>query len=157
MAAHNCKYFYSPGDVVGYLTVLKKLPSERRPHSRLLCECKCGSKLIAYSNRLGIGKKKSCGCLQLALASFDKLFAGNCTYCGCPPSKTVQYGDSSLPFTFNGIDRVDNQQGYINGNVVSCCLQCNRAKGTMKAKDFIKWIKRAYRHIKNKGTFRQEQ
>lgn len=40
----------------------------------------------------------------------------------------------------NGIDRIDSDLGYVDGNVKSCCFICNRAKGNLSIIDFRKWI-----------------
>lgn len=86
---------------------------------------------------------------------FDELFRGICFYCGIPPSRTARYGRAgATPFTYNGIDRVDNKRGYEQDNVVSCCLCCNRAKGKMNVKEFTTWIERAYLHLRSAGAFR---
>lgn len=42
---------------------------------------------------------------------------------------------------YNGIDRVQNNVGYIPGNVVACCRWCNHAKGTRDVEDFLAWLK----------------
>lgn len=36
-----------------------------------------------------------------------------------------------------GLDRVNNDFGYLYENVVPCCRTCNIAKGSLKPKDFI--------------------
>jgi hypothetical protein len=36
---------------------------------------------------------------------------------------------------------MDNNLGYIKGNVVSCCGRCNRAKGTMNSDEFLYMVK----------------
>jgi hypothetical protein len=46
-----------------------------------------------------------------------------CYYCG---------GD-----TQDGLDRIDNSVGYIENNLVPCCINCNRAKATITQKDFL--------------------
>lgn len=38
------------------------------------------------------------------------------------------YCDEALPKT-GGLDRIDNARGYEPGNVVPCCLPCNRIRG----------------------------
>lgn len=38
---------------------------------------------------------------------------------------------------FNGIDRIDNNEGYVEGNVRSCCKTCNRMKSSMTAEMFV--------------------
>lgn len=64
---------------------------------------------------------------KLTLKIFSQLISGNCAYCGSFPRNSVLY----LRFTFlyQGIDRMDNSKGYIPGNVVPCCLECNSIKG----------------------------
>lgn len=44
-----------------------------------------------------------------------------CHYC---PGKLPKYG--------YGIDRKDNQKGYVVGNVVPCCWDCNARKGALE-------------------------
>lgn len=39
----------------------------------------------------------------------------------------------------NGIDRVENDQPYRLGNVVTACARCNRAKGTSTVQEFAEW------------------
>ncbi len=59
----------------------------------------------------------------------DALFRKPCHYCDYLP-----------PNRFNGIDRVVNSIGYVKGNVVPCCMWCNRAKGRRPAKEFMDWL-----------------
>lgn len=63
---------------------------------------------------------------SLTLAQCDALFSGVCHYCGAGPSFVNRI--YSTPFVYNGIDRVDNDQGYVIGNCVSCCKSCNSIK-----------------------------
>ena len=58
---------------------------------------------------------------------FKKLIIQPCAYCG----------EEGL----NGVDRVDNKQGYVLENCVPCCKVCNMMKYTSNAKDFIKKCK----------------
>lgn len=60
------------------------------------------------------------------------LLIGDCYYCGekCNPEKQL-----------HGIDRMDNNKGYINGNVCSSCEMCNMMKRTKNTEDFIKMCK----------------
>lgn len=61
-----------------------------------------------------------------------ELLIGNCKYCGISGKL--------------GIDRIDSNLGYIEGNVVSCCKTCNFAKRTMTEKEFYSWINRIAIH-----------
>jgi hypothetical protein len=55
-------------------------------------------------------------------------------------------------FTYNGIDRIDNSQGYIIDNVVPCCTKCNIAKGRQSIQEFKEWIYRAYAYLTKTET-----
>jgi hypothetical protein len=73
---------------------------------------------------------------------------GPCHYCGKPPSgccrrKNRTYGE----YAYSGLDRVDNNLGYIHGNVVSCCSHCNKAKRMMSVDEFRSWVDRVYHHF----------
>ena len=56
--------------------------------------------------------------INLLDADIAALITQECHYCGEKTDKA------------NGIDRKDNDQGYIHGNVLPCCSTCNYAKGT---------------------------
>ncbi len=56
---------------------------------------------------------------------FCALISLKCHYCGQIIKK------------FNGIDRIDNNFGYIEGNCVPCCGICNIMKHIMKHDEFI--------------------
>ena len=61
------------------------------------------------------------------------LFANkDCYYCG----NKKQFG----------LDRINSNIGYSKNNVVTCCGQCNIAKGELNQKDFIKHIKKIINH-----------
>jgi len=144
-----------------------------------LCDCDCGTKgkYVQDSNLIS-GGVQSCGCLKLeelkargmdkrqlrlneigryyrknakdrgftwtlSQADLEQIITKPCYYCG-----TV--GD--LGFDLNGIDRVDNNQGYLKDNVVSCCTTCNRAKMQMSTADFLAWIKQVYEHQKGEPS-----
>lgn len=69
-----------------------------------------------------------------------------CFYCGVEP-KQVSYNENKKDsFTYNGIDRYDNDKGYISGNCVPCCRTCNRAKLDLSVDDFYAWIGRIISH-----------
>lgn len=57
------------------------------------------------------------------------LFMQPCFYCGATANP------------LNGIDRVDNTQGYSESNCVPCCKVCNRAKSNMSTDRFESWLK----------------
>ncbi len=64
---------------------------------------------------------------------FQSLVSQPCHYCATPAAK--------------GIDRVDNDQGYIQGNVVPACITCNHAKKSTTVDEFrgqvdaiVRWV-----------------
>ncbi len=85
---------------------------------------------------------------NLSDEQFGKLTKGNCVYCGKEPSQVTGSRKRRGTYLYNGIDRVDNSEGYIFENVVSCCGSCNRAKDTMSQKEFLSWIIRIFMNIK---------
>ena len=75
------------------------------------------------------------------------LFAGDCFYCGCPPTRKFKKShQKNGPCTANGIDRLDNDIGYTVENSVSCCGGCNRAKGNTNLSEFLQRVVNIYRH-----------
>lgn len=44
------------------------------------------------------------------------------------------------PTKYNGVDRINNNFGYVETNIASCCWTCNRAKNNMTLLEFEKWV-----------------
>ena len=82
---------------------------------------------------------------NLSKESFKTLIKGNCHYCGQPPSNVHTF--CSIPYVYNGVDRIDNSLGYEDSNCVSCCKPCNVAKMDRSYNDFIAWIRRVHTHL----------
>ena len=77
----------------------------------------------------------------LTESEFFSLVTSPCAYCGAPPSKAVRR-DGSKPLLANGLDRRDNTVGYTRNNVVPCCWDCNKAKGSRSFQEFTAWLDR---------------
>lgn len=75
-----------------------------------------------------------------------------CHYCGCLPFNTTEKisPNSYGHFTFNGIDRINDNIGYEINNCVPCCHPCNLAKNTHTYDSFLEWIKRMVSFWKDK-------
>ena len=73
---------------------------------------------------------------ELTLEDFAQFIASDCHYCRSPPSA------KHVDLYYNGIDRVDNYEGYTKLNCVPCCFICNRAKCDMLYDDFQQWLMR---------------
>ena len=63
----------------------------------------------------------------------------------------LEYYNSKI-IELNGIDRVDNNKGYISGNCVSCCTDCNTAKMARTQEEFLTWAKRVVSHQEQKDS-----
>ena len=84
---------------------------------------------------------------------FKELTSSSCYYCGKTPtqiykgtqSKNIDSINHSL-YRYNGIDRLDNNKGYIIRNVVACCKTCNFFKSNISHDVFLDTIKHIYEY-----------
>ena len=86
---------------------------------------------------------------ELTPARFKKLTKSNCYLCGRPPSSQYKHDSSSrsqTPYIFNGVDRLENDKGYVRGNIVACCGHCNMAKGKKSVEAFLLYVYEIYNH-----------
>ena len=97
---------------------------------------------------------------ELSREEFMAMAQLPCRYCGVLPARVVynHLGIEQDPesirhssFMCNGIDRVDNERGYVTDNTVPCCETCNRAKRTMTAEQFLAWARRVVAHNSSMG------
>ena len=66
---------------------------------------------------------------SLSFEQFISFWQKSCNYCGSE-IKTI------------GLDRIDNNKGYIMENVCPCCRKCNIMKSNYTQKDFINHCKK---------------
>lgn len=81
---------------------------------------------------------------DLGLDVFLQITQKACYYCGAMPLKKANKGtvkNFSVDFIYNGVDRVDSNQGYVAGNVVPCCSRCNYMKRAMSMDEFLSAIR----------------
>jgi len=79
---------------------------------------------------------------EISKEDFKKMVKLNCFYCGREPSSIRAHGCGTYgSFIYNGLDRLNSDDGYTVNNSVTCCQQCNRMKGRMKYGDFIDLVK----------------
>lgn len=105
---------------------------------------------LLYCNYKARAKKKGIK-FNLTVEEFKILVSTNCVYCGRSPNQSVlgnrkrrHNGD----FIYNGVDRVDNEDGYTTENSISCCGICNKAKRDLPLDEFVSWV----RDITNYGS-----
>lgn len=81
---------------------------------------------------------------SLSKESFFALVVRDCFYCGAEPSmlKKSRYASCLV----NGVDRLDNKKGYIEGNCVPCCTTCNYMKRALSFDQFLAHIKKISKH-----------
>ena len=165
------------GDRFGKLVVVKYNGVRKKPSGSTvglyLCKCDCGNYTVVKTNNLTSGCTKSCGCLighkkmpkdQAAINKIirnykkgakergidwkikdshaKELISKECFYCG------AKFSNEWDGYKYNGIDRVDNEKGYEENNVVPCCKVCNVAKHDLSLRDFILWVRRVERHTR---------
>lgn len=106
------------------------------------------ARAILYSHYTTSSKRRGIT-FELSQDEALELFIGNCEYCGQPPSQRATTNTRIVQdvFLYNGIDRVNNEEGYTVKNCVSCCKTCNYAKSGMSQDEFIAWIVRTYNHL----------
>jgi hypothetical protein len=69
----------------------------------------------------------------LTFEQFSQFDGKPCFYCGETEER-------------RGIDRIDNDKGYIPNNCVSCCKKCNYMKRKLPLNDFINQCKKISSH-----------
>ena len=102
-----------------------------------------GSKNRLYSNYLRSAKRRNIE-FSLTREQFFNLVFLKCHYCEIPPFNTTKTinKNGAEHFLYNGIDRMNDKEGYTVKNSVPCCKQCNLAKNTQTYENFISYIKR---------------
>lgn len=163
--------------IFGRLTVIELSDKVKNKIRLWKCICSCGNDMYVNSYHLNTGRVNSCGCgrykdpgvanmrnmfimykhsaekrkhfFNISLEEFSFITKQNCYYCGSKPKPMGLLRLNGL-YVMNGIDRVDNNTGYVLDNCVPCCKDCNYAKRDMTAKEFIDFISRIYEYQRSK-------
>ncbi len=102
-------------------------------------------KLLATYKRNAKHKKLD---WRLTDDQFRKLTSSPCYYTGQLPAHEQVVGLTGI-YLYNGVDRVDNDKGYILSNCVPCASVVNFAKKNIPKKDFIEMCRQvAEKHPK---------
>ena len=119
----------------------KRRPVEEMARYRIYLSLKNSAK------RRGLG-------MTLTLAEITEITRQPCYYCGARPSQVLRVPITSHPgpggtryihsYHYSSVDRIDNSLGYERENVVSCCLDCQIAKGQHTCSEFALWIARLH-------------
>jgi hypothetical protein len=118
------------------------------------CGCLCKNKIpklgfggAAFNklfNSYKLNSKSNNREFKLTKSEFKDLTTKNCYYCDCIPSSVLKSKDNTGNYIYNGIDRVNNNKGYILDNCVSCCGNCNKSKLNRTQEEYLEWIKKSY-------------
>jgi len=93
-----------------------------------------------------VGAKNRGLSFDLSRDELRNIISKPCHYCGTLPNNEKKSRFNNGSYYYNGIDRINSDIGYEANNIVPCCWQCNSSKGRMDYKEFIAWIRKAYRH-----------
>ncbi len=93
--------------------------------------------------------KRKCQTFSLSKQRFYELISADCFYCGAKPSNVSKREVRSGTFVYNGIDRIKSGEGYVEGNVRSCCWICNRMKSNLSESEFLERIARIANRLEN--------
>jgi len=101
---------------------------------------------------------------NLTFEMFYLLSQQNCFYCGKSPSNkwnsfstpsaetSSQFSIENGMFIYNGLDRINSFKPHNLDNVVSACINCNRAKAEKSQEEFIQWIIQVNNFCKKKSN-----
>jgi hypothetical protein len=90
----------------------------------------CLENIKTYMNQYIKGAKKRNIAFELSKEQFTRIVTKPCHYCNY-----IKEGEA------NGIDRVDNNDGYSDDNCVACCRICNRMKHAYHLDFFLEKMK----------------
>ena len=129
---------------------LKKERERARGLLKRLPENGAGFNSLLNSYKQGAAKRNLV--FSLTDAEFKTLTQQDCYHCGKPPS-SLRYGThkESGAYVYSGVDRLDNTVGYTASNSVSCCSDCNFAKGSKTVEEFYNHAERVYEHRKKQN------
>lgn len=86
---------------------------------------------------------------EITFQEFIEFTKQPCYYCGVINFSIKRGRMGSGDFAYNGLDRVDNNQGYTLQNIVACCGDCNHAKSDMTQAQYInQCIRVTKQHLK---------
>ena len=87
---------------------------------------------------------------ELTPERFRELTKADCYICGAPPAGSYRHDKSPAyrtPYTYQGIDRCENDRGYVDDNVIPCCKVCNRAKSNLTLEAYLLHIHQQFNHV----------
>lgn len=124
-------------------------------------ECRCGDYKSTYDICLDqlyqrykyTSPHRKLKVFDLKKEWFEKLITGNCYYCDAIPRNKITV-NKVHELKYNGIDRLNNNIGYLETNCVSCCWNCNEKKKNTNKEEFLDWIQKTYYNLRDKGELK---
>lgn len=93
---------------------------------------------------------------ELTKERFKTLTQMNCYYCNSEPENTKMNIYNNGHYVYNGLDRVNNDLGYTENNVLPCCKTCNFAKRGLSITEFKLWIQKLVKRAKENYNPKKE-
>ena len=87
------------------------------------------------------------GTFELSYEKFKELILCDCHYCARPPSN-LKRKKVMGELWYNGIDRANNDGGYVENNSVTACADCNLSKRNKNYEEFLDWVVSVYDNLK---------
>ena len=75
---------------------------------------------------------------------FLEITQRNCFYCDGRPNNLCRAKKLRGEYLYSGLDRYDNDLGYIESNCVPCCAECNLMKSDRHGDEFLEVISKIY-------------
>lgn len=127
---------FRPTDVIGRRAEIKSCgcrANEGRSAAQALPEPKAREKFRVYKSAAKKNKRE----FKLSFNTFKSLISKPCAYCG----------DNNQ---LSGLDRIDNNLGYVTHNCNPCCTKCNLFKHAHTLSDFLTHVQRIAEYQQNK-------
>jgi hypothetical protein len=93
---------------------------------------------------------------ELTVKDVKNIVLKNCFYCNSKPntkkwayhrSRYTKGIETDEYIIANGIDRLNNNKGYVLSNCVPCCYICNSMKSKLSKKEFLTHIKKIINNL----------
>lgn len=81
------------------------------------------------------------------------LYKSACFYCGDSPENI----ETDTRVEYQGIDRINNNLGYVSENVIPCCAFCNYAKRAYSQEKFLEKVEKIHKNVQRLGVSRTQK
>lgn len=132
--------------------IVIEIAKQRRDYDPRLATKKLGFQVASYNRIFKLYQRNATKVkrgFEITLNQFIDIVKRNCYYCDAIPSNVMGVSKNKISngiVLYNGIDRLDSTKGYVEGNVVPCCKDCNFMKKNMPEGEFINKIIEIYNH-----------